>query len=551
MALRRIALRDFVIVHHLELDLEAGFTVLTGETGAGKSILIDALQFATGARADSGVVREACTRAEVCAEFDADAKLLPWLQEAGVDSAEGVLLLRRQVDTQGRSRAWINGTPATAQQLRQLGEQLLDIHGQHAWQSLTRASSMRTLLDAYAQLDIRPLEQAWSQWRGAAEALQQAQAAQATLAQERERLQWQLGEIDKLKPGAHEWEELNTEHRRLANSQSLLEAAQSVLDGLHEGEAAHLRGLHRALAQLQGVVTLESAFQAPVELLESATAQVEEAVHALRAYLRHSEPDPARLAQLDERMALWMSLARRYHRTPDTLAATRAQWHSELQALDAAADMAQLQEQEQRAEQTYRREAQRVGKARAQAARRLQAEVTAAMQGLGMEGGRLRIEVDPHAPAGPAGTDAVEFLVAGHAGSTPRPVAKVASGGELSRIALAIAVCTSRLGNAATLVFDEVDAGIGGTVAQTVGRLLRQLGQDRQVLAVTHLPQVAACAHQHLRVSKARVGTATLSAVEPLTKPQMRHHELARMLGGDTLSDTSLAHAQAMLQEAS
>ncbi len=551
MALRRIALHDFVIVQHLDLDLEAGFTVLTGETGAGKSILIDALQFATGARADSGVVREGCARAEVCVEFDASAPLLPWLQEAGLEAPEGLVLLRRQVDTQGRSRAWINGTPATAQQLRQLGEQLLDIHGQHAWQSLTRGASMRDLLDAYAQLDTRPLEQAWRDWRTAADTLQQALAAQATLAQERERLQWQLGEMDKLNPGAHEWDELNTEHRRLANSHALLEAAQGVLDSLHEGEAAHLRGLHRALAQLQGVVALERAFQSPVELLESATAQTEEAVHTLRAYLRHSEPDPERLAQLDERMALWMSLARRYHREPDSLAATRIQWRDELQALDAASDLAHIQGQVQSTEKAYAREAQRVGKARAQAARSLQAEVTAAMQGLGMEGGRLLIDIDPHAAAGPSGTDSVEFLVAGHTGSTPRPVAKVASGGELSRIALAIAVCTSRLGSAPTLVFDEVDAGIGGIVAHTVGRLMRQLGQDRQVLCVTHLPQVAACAHQHLRVSKARVGSSTLSEVQTLAQPQMRENELARMLGGDALSDTSLAHAQAMLQDAS
>lgn len=548
MALRRIALRDFVIVSSLDLDLESGFSVLTGETGAGKSILVDALQLGTGARADGGWVREGCARAEVSLEFDLPEGLRAWLEEAGFDNDEATLLLRRQVDAQGRSRAWINGASATVQQLRALGERVLDIHGQHAWQSLTRPSSMRDLLDAYGQVDTTALATQWNAWRQASALLERALAGQATRAQERERLQWQLAELDKLNPGEHEWDELNAEHRRLAHSQALQDTAVQVLEALNEGESAHAQGLHQAVSRLQPMVALDGAFREPVELLESASAQIQEAVHALRAYLRHSEPDPDRLAQLDERMGLWMSLARRYRRPPETLWATRMQWQQELQGLELENDLDQLQARASHAEQRYSATAQAVSLSRKKAATRLQKAVSEAMQGLGMQGGKLVVAVDTAASPGPQGTDSVEFLVAGHVGTTPRPVAKVASGGELSRIALAIAVCTSQLGTAQTLVFDEVDAGIGGNVAHTVGRLMRQLGGDRQVLAVTHLPQVAACAHHHLRVSKQPIGGETLSSVAALESPAQRQAEIARMLGDETSSDTSLAHAQAMLQ---
>ncbi len=546
MSLKRLALRDFVIVSELELELATGFSVLTGETGAGKSILIDALQLVTGGRADVGAVREGASRTDVSAEFDTSAAIDTWLDEAGFD-ANGGLLLRRTVDTQGKSRAWINGSAATATQLRELGEQLLDIHGQHAWQSLTRPEAVRSLLDAYAGLDTAKMSQLWQGWRQAQAAMTQAKAAQATLQTERERLAWQIGELDKLVPGADEWDELNTEHGRLSNAQALLDAANGAVQSLDEEEHGALRALHQACQLLQQQEHLEPVFKGLAEVLTSSLAQVEDTVHGLRAYLRRTELDPQRLAELDERLSLWMSLARRYRRDPPDLPDLLTQWQLELKQLDAAADIAALEAAEQRAQREYQQEARRISQTRSKAAPKLARAITQAMQGLGMQGGQFEVALTAAAQAMQHGLEDVGFLVAGHAGSTPRPVNKVASGGELSRMALAIAVTTSQLGTAQTLIFDEVDAGVGGAVAETVGRLMQQLGQDRQVLAVTHLPQVAACADHHLVVAKQLMGGATLSSVSPVQGEQ-RVGEVARMLGGERLSHTTLAHAREMLQ---
>jgi DNA repair protein RecN (Recombination protein N) len=531
VSLKRLALRDFVIVSELELELASGFSVLTGETGAGKSILIDALQLVTGGRADVGAIREGASRTDVSAEFDTSTAIDAWLDEAGFD-ANGGLLLRRTVDTQGKSRAWINGSAATATQLRELGEQLLDIHGQHAWQSLTRPEAVRSLLDAYAGLDTATLTRLWQGWRQAQAALTQAQTAQATLQTERERLAWQIGELDKLAPGADEWDELNTEHGRLSNAQALLDAASGAVQSLDEEEHSAVQALHHACQLLQQQEQVEPVFKGLTEVLASSLAQVEDTVHSLRAYLRRTELDPQRLAELDERLSLWMSLARRYRRDPSELPALLTQWQHELKQLDAAADLATLEAAEQRAQRAYQQEARRISQARAKAAPQLARAITQAMQGLGMQGGQFEVALTAAAQAMQHGLEDVSFLVAGHAGSTPRPVNKVASGGELSRMALAIAVTTSQLGTAQTLIFDEVDAGVGGAVAETVGRLMQQLGQDRQVLAVTHLPQVAACADHHLVVAKQLMGGATLSSVSPVQGEQ-RVGEVARMLGGE------------------
>ncbi|MBU0587661.1 MAG: DNA repair protein RecN [Gammaproteobacteria bacterium] len=546
MSLKRIVLRDFVIVSELELDLSTGFSVLTGETGAGKSILIDALQLVTGARADVGVIREGATRTDVSAEFDASPALESWLQEAGFDAGDA-LLLRRTVDNQGKSRAWINGSPATATQLRELGEQLLDIHGQHAWQSLTRPDAVRGLLDAYAQVSTSTLSALWQQWRQAQTALHEARSAQESLQRERERLAWQIGEVDKLAPQASEWEELNTEHSRLSHAQTLIEAAQGALKVLEDEEGSALGGLNSALHLLQHQEHLEPEFKGLKEVLASSLAQAEDAVHSLHAYLRKIDLDPDRLAELDERMGLWMSLARRYKRSPQDLPGLLASWKEELSRLDAAADLAGLEAASKQAETRYMAEARTISKARTSAAPKLAAAITLAMQGLGMQGGRFEVALQKLAQPQLSGLEEVGFLVAGHAGSTPRPVNKVASGGELSRMALAIAVTTSQLGTAQTLIFDEVDAGVGGAVAETVGRLMKQLGIDRQVLAVTHLPQVAACADHHLVVAKQLQGKTTLSTVGNVQGEQ-RVAEIARMLGGEHLSGTTLAHAKEMLQ---
>ena len=548
MSLKRIALRDFVIVRELELDLAGGFSVLTGETGAGKSILVDALQLALGARADASVVREGAARTEISAEFDLPPALLPWLQDAGFDAGD-TLLLRRTIDNQGKSRAWINGSAATATQLREAGEQLVDIHGQHAWQSLTRPASVRSLLDGYAGIGTDRLQQLWNGWRAAQKTLADARTAQDTLQRERERLAWQIGEVDKLGPGADEWDELNASHTRLSHAQALMDAASGAQELLDGEEGGARRALAQALDTLRDQEHLEPQFRDVADVLASSLAQVEDAAHSLQAYLRKTDLDPERLAELDERMSSWLSLARRYKRQPAELPALLASWKDELKKLDAAADLAALEAAEKKEHEAFLAEARAIGKARAKAAPQLSKAVTLAMQGLGMQGGRFEVALEKLEEASASGLEDVSFLVAGHAGSTPRPVGKVASGGELSRIALAIAVTTSRLGTAQTLIFDEVDSGVGGAVAETVGRLMKQLGRDRQVLAVTHLPQVAACADQHLVVAKQAQAGGVASSVTPV-EGEKRVAEVARMLGGERLSGTTLAHAKEMLGDA-
>jgi DNA repair protein RecN (Recombination protein N) len=548
MSLKRMALRDFVIVRELELELADGFSVLTGETGAGKSILVDALQLALGARAEATVVREGAARAEISAEFELPAALLPWLHEAGFEAGDA-LLLRRTVDNQGKSRAWINGSAATATQLRELADHLVDIHGQHAWQSLTRPASVRALLDGYAGIATDKLQQLWNGWRAAQKALADARSAQDTLQRERERLAWQIGELEKLAPGAEEWEGLNASHTRLSHAQALLDAANAAQQLLDGDEGGARQGLAQALDALRGQEHLEPGFREIGEVLASSLAQMEDAAHSLQAYLRKTDLDPRRLGELDERMASWLSLARRYKRQPPDLPVLLASWKEELHKLDAAADLASLEAAEKKELAAFLAEASAVSKGRGKAAPQLSKAVTQAMQGLGMQGGRFEVALEKTEQPSAFGLEEVAFLVAGHAGSTPRPVGKVASGGELSRIALAIAVTTSRLGEAQTLIFDEVDAGVGGAVAETVGRLMKQLGRDRQVLAVTHLPQVAACADHHLVVAKqARAGgvASSVAAVEG----EQRVAEVARMLGGERLSGTTLTHAKEMLGDA-
>ena len=546
MALRRITLQDFVIVQTLDLELHSGFTVLTGETGAGKSILIDAVQLALGARADAGVVREGASRADISAEFDCPTGAQPWLDEAGFEAGD-TLLLRRTIDAQGKSRAWVNGTPATATQLRALGDMLLDIHGQHAWQSLTRPDSVRELLDAYAGLNQSDVAMRWSRWRADQKTLQQARQDQATLQQERERLQWQIGELDKLAPAEDEWEELEAQHKRLSHAQALMEGAQGALQALQDDDAGALASLTRAHSLLDGQEDIEPEFASLADILSSCLAQAGDVAHSLQLYLRHADMDPQRLAELDARISLWMTLARRYRRTPAELPTLLQGWKDEMRRLDAATDLAQLEAAEATSARAYLAAARTLSQARAKAAPRLSAAITQAMQGLGMEGGKFEVSVAKLAEPAAHGIDDVEFLVAGHPGMSPRPIGKVASGGELSRISLAISVTTSQLGAAPTLIFDEVDSGVGGAVAETVGRLMQQLGSDRQVLAVTHLPQVASCAHHHLKVIKRKQAEGTTSSVQPI-QGDVRVAEIARMLGGEKSTETTLAHAREMLE---
>ena len=547
MSLKSISLRDFVIVREMDLDLSNGFTVLTGETGAGKSILIGALQLALGARSDTGTVREGAGRCEISAEFDSPSQLAPWLEQAGLEPGD-TLLLRRTVDAQGKSRAWVNGSAVTVTQLKELGSQLVDIHGQHAWQSLTRPEAVRGLLDSYAHVSTDALSQCWQDWRLSQKILTQARGAQDSLQRDRERLAWQIGEVNKLAPGLQEWEELNAQHGRLSNIQDLRDAVQTAVDALREADENATTLLGRAINALQKQARIEPEFRQLAELLDTALTQIDDAVHSLRGYAKHAELDPQRLAELDERLALWVSLSRRYKRAPSEMPGLLTAWQSELRALDEAADLVQLEEKETQAKMAYLKEADKVSCARHQSAPLLAKAISRAMQGLGMQGGRFEVVLAPLEQPAQHGLEQVEFLVAGHAGSTPRPVGKVASGGELSRIALAIAVTTSQLGQAQTLIFDEVDSGVGGAVAQTVGQLMRQLGQDRQVMTVTHLPQVAAFANEHLVVSKRSDQGTALSMVERVTGTT-RVAEIARMLGGEQLSGATIAHAAEMLAQ--
>ena len=563
--LRRLSLRDFVIVTELDIELDSGFTALTGETGAGKSILIDALQLTLGSRGDAGVVREGAARADLSAEFDLTPalakRLRPWLDEAGFDTSEwadaGSLLLRRVVDAQGKSRAWVNGGAATLTQLRELGEHLVDIHGQHAWQSLTRPDSVRELVDEQAGVDTVALQTTWTARREAHKRLHDARTKQADLERERERLQWQIAELDKLSPQAGEWDELNAEHTRLSHGQSILDAARLALDAISEADV-NAEGLAaRAVDALDAVAGYEPRLGNALEVLREAQAQLQDAAHSLHGVLGHTELDPDRLNELDARVSAWMSLARRHRRPPAELPELLQGWKAELTELDAATDLATLERGAEQAHAAWLKQAQQASKQRKQAAPRLSDAISIAMQDLGMAGGRFEVALSPVDEPQSGGLETIDFLVAGHAGSTPRPLAKVASGGELSRLALAIAVTTTqqREGQGvATLIFDEIDSGVGGAVADTVGRLMQRLGEaqgsreGRQVLAVTHLAQVAACAHHHLLVAKSLQGKQTTSRIGEVSS-EAREAEVARMLGG-AVSDTSLAHARVMLQTA-
>ncbi|MFV0681092.1 DNA repair protein RecN [Ottowia sp.] len=556
MALRHLSLRDFVIVPELDLALHDGFTALTGETGAGKSILVDALQLVLGGRGEAIWVREGQPRCEISAEFDTPTNATAWLQERGFDDQTNALLLRRTIDAAGKSRAWINGSPATVGQLRELAEGLTDIHGQHAWQSLTRPAAVRQLLDAYAGANNTMVAAAWQTWQQAQQALNQARTAQDSLAAERERLLWQISELDKLAPTDGEWDDLSQCHTRLSHAQALMDAAQAAVaalegsdtgNGSDSGSVSAVSALAQAQHALEAEREVEPEFASLLDVLQSCQDQARDAAHSLNAYLRRADLDPEQLAALDTRMAQWMGLARRFRRPPAELATLLAEWRQALARLEASADLAQLEQAAQQAQRAYQQAAQQLSQQRAEAAPRLAHQVSTAMQQLGMAGGRFQIGLERLAEPASHGLESVTFMVAAHDGSTPRAIEKIASGGELSRLALAIGVCTSQLGTASTLVFDEVDSGVGGAVAATVGQLLHALGRDRQVLCVTHLPQVAACADHHLLVSKQSGHGSTTSQVDAITG-EARTREVARMLGGERISDTTLAHALELLQ---
>ena len=548
--LRHLAIRDFVIVDRLELEFAAGFGALTGETGAGKSILIDALALALGERADAGVLRAGCDKAEVAATFDIGKlpQVGAWLAANDLE-AEDELILRRVLDAGGRSRGYINGSPATAQQLREVGEFLVDIHGQHAHQSLLRADAQRALLDSHAGLtaSAQQVATAYRSWRDALQTLQSASAGAEALEREREQLKWQVRELDTLAFTCAEWAELEVEHRRLGHAASLIEGAQFALDVLADGEAACAGQVDRVATRLDGLASYDPVLQDVAGLLQSAQAELAEAVSTLRRYVDRVDLDPARLAEVERRMEAVLACARKYRVQAAELPVLLADWQARLAALNASADLAGLSARVAAARAEFLRLAELLSAGRRRVAGEMGAAVSALMQQLALASGRFEVALLPLAEGAAYGLEQVEFRVGGLAGQEAKPLAKVASGGELSRISLAIQVLTSRSASVPTLIFDEVDVGIGGGVAEIVGRLLRELGGERQVLCVTHLPQVAARAEWQWQVSKETRDGATLSSIQPLGDDQ-RVREIARMLGGVEVTDITLAHARELLR---
>lgn len=547
--LRHLTIRDFVIVDRLELDFQSGFGVLTGETGAGKSILIDALLLALGERAEASVVRIGCERTEVSAEFDIaeSSPFSAWLRENDFE-AEGSCLLRRVVDGTGRSRAYINGAAATLTQLKAAAEWLADIHGQHAHQSLMRSDAQRQLIDTQAGLnglaaDVARAYRAWQKIRTTREAAERD--AEAGL-REREMLEWQVKELDSLGFDAQQWLDDNQEHRRLGHAAGLIEGSDAAVAMLAGEEQAALNGIDNALGHVRDLVEIDPALKEPVELIEGARIQLGEAVHALNRYRDRLDLDPQRLAELDARIQAVMLLARKHHVQPEALAATQVALVERLQALCMASDPAALAAAEAAAKREFETLAKKLSAGRRKTASELSKAVTGAMQQLAMAGGSFEVALEPLAEPVSYGLESIEFRVSANIGQPLRPLAKVASGGELSRIGLAIQVTASQSAQVPTLIFDEVDVGIGGGVAEIVGRLLKQLGRDRQVLCVTHLPQVAAQADWQWSIAKETAKGATLSRVTILDADR-RIEEIARMLGGVKVTDTTRKHAREML----
>ena len=548
--LLHLSIRNYLLVESVELDFAPGLTVLTGETGAGKSILVDALALALGDRAEGGVVRPGTPRAEIAAEFAIDGLpvLAAWLDDAGFASDGDVLILRRVIDAGGRSRAFINGSAAPLTQLKEAADFLLDIYGQHAHHALLRPQVQREVLDAYA--GAQPLavtvNATWHTWQAARRQRLDAETHGQARQIEREGLQLAVEELRALGDNLVRWDDIQTEHARLAHVTTLLEGSQALIDGLDEGEAAVAGQLGEMSARLDGMQRVDDSLKEVAALLNSASADLAEAVHALRRYAGNLNPDPERLAELDQRLADMHRLARKHRVQPDVLAGLLEQFEMRLAALAAGDDLDALRAAEDTALAQYQADARQLGALRRKAATALSKQVTVAMGELALAGGQLDITLAPTGEPRAHGLEEVAFLVASHPGLPPGPLGKVASGGELSRISLAIQTALSGVAGVPTLIFDEVDVGIGGSVAEAVGRRLAKLGATRQVLVITHLPQVAARGSQHLRVARQASGGFVSSSIE-LLDAGARVEEIARMLGGLKITATTRQHAAEML----
>ena len=545
--LTRLSLKNFVIVKSLELDVSAGFTVLTGETGAGKSILLDALGLLLGDRADAGVVAQGADKADISAEFMSSASIKAWLDAADLDSDEETILVRRVIDAQGKSRAFINGIAATVTQLKELGEQLVHIHGQHAHQQLLKAASQRDLLDDHAQLsnERNAVQMAFKQWQAIKQTIEAAERDATHISEKLETLEWQLEGLDNLAPQAGEWEDISLEHTRLSHATTLIQGSAQAAYALVEDDNAIANQLAEQIQTLMPLAHLDERLNASIEMLDTAMIHAQEAARQLNNYAQRADLSESQFEQLDQRVGEWVEQARKLRSTPEDLHTHWIALQNEQSALQSSFDIEQLRQDEQKAHVAYNSAATILSKARTAAAKKLSQQVTESMQMLNMTGGQFQIRISTAAPAA-SGIDAIEFLVAGHAGVTPQALNKVASGGELARISLALSVITSAANPVPTLIFDEVDSGIGGAVAQVVGKLLAQLGIERQVLCVTHLAQVAAQGSNHWRVSKQTSAGQTHSHIDILNTDE-RVDEIARMLGGIDITDTTRAHAVEML----
>ncbi|MGQ7817295.1 DNA repair protein RecN [Metapseudomonas furukawaii] len=551
-----LSIHNYAIVEHLDLELEAGMSVITGETGAGKSIMLDALGLALGDRADSGAVRPGADKADILASFDVSgiAEARDWLDERDLEQ-DGPCILRRVITAEGRSRAYINGTPCPLGDLKSLGELLIDIHSQHEHQSLLKTDTHRRLLDEFAGASelARQVQLAAQRWRQTRQELERISRSGDEQRARHQLLSYQLEELENLALGENELERLEQEHKNLTNAGSLLGACRQVIDMCSESDAGNvLSALTASLNRLTAFHTQPGALAEAVNLLSSAQIQVEEAVGELNRFIDHFDADPARQQALEERLDAIYTLARKHRVQPNDLGELQQRLLEELEALNADDEAAERLGDELAAyERHYREKAEELSLLRNDAAARLAGAVETEMQRLGMPGGRFSIQLSRSEACEPLhfGLEQVEFLVSANPGQPLKALARVASGGELSRISLAIQVITAQTSRVPTLVFDEVDVGIGGPTAKVVGQLLRRLGERGQVLTVTHLPQVAAQGHHHLFVHKQRGSQETRTAVAKLQE-SARVEEIARMLGGVDLTEESLAHARKMVTSA-
>ncbi|MEE4222520.1 DNA repair protein RecN [Pseudomonas viridiflava] len=548
-----LSVHNYAIVEHLDLELDRGMSVITGETGAGKSIMLDALGLTLGDRADSGVVRPGADKADILATFDLEdiPEAQVWLKERDLDN-DGPCILRRVITAEGRSRSYINGSPCPQGDLKALGELLIDIHSQHEHQSLLKTDTHRRLLDEYAgATDLaRQVQLAAQRWRQTRQELERLSNSGDEQRARHQLLSYQLEELESLSLGENELEQLEQEHKNLTNAESLLSICRQVVEQCSESDSGNvLNALTASLHRLGSVNNSPTALSEATDLLSSAQIQVEEAVGELNRFLDHFDADPARLQQLEERLDAIYTLARKHRIQPNEVATLQQKLLDEIETLNANDESIERLEHEVQAfARHYQDKARELSDLRHSSSTRLASAVEQEIHRLGMPGGRFQIELKaiPGSEPHPHGLEHVELLVSANPGQPLKALAKVASGGELSRISLAIQVITAQTSRVPTLVFDEVDVGIGGPTAEIVGQLLRRLGERGQVMTVTHLPQVAAQGHQHLFVHKVRDNDATRTAVSKLTKAE-RIEEVARMLGGIDLTKESLAHARKMV----